>query len=271
MSDAETASRPARPVPWGRLPDPPLIVAHRGAAALWVENSLDAFARSLAAGWRAVEFDVHFTRDGVPVVIHDLTLDRTTDGSGPVADMDLAQLRRLRLKGTAGAMVPTLHEVLDLLRAEGGLAIVEVKFAAGTPLHARNCAALTDVLQQARMRERVTITAFDWRSIAEIAGSGAGFDLTGVLRAADVPDAAAATAWARRLKEMGGRQLLVQHTAIDAAVVAACAAEGIGLGAWTPNEAEDLARLGAIGVDWIITDRPDRAPGWRAHPTGANS
>ncbi|BBK33212.1 glycerophosphoryl diester phosphodiesterase [Stella humosa] len=235
------------------------IVAHRGAAGLWVENSLSAFRHSLAAGYLAVEFDVHFTRDRVPVVIHDLTVDRTTDGKGAVADMDLADLRRLRLTGTDGEQVPTLAELLDVLHPAGATAIVEIKFAADPPGHDDHCRALADILEQAGMRERVTISAFDWRSVVAVAKLGRGFDLTGVLRGRDIAGAAGAVAAARRLKEIGGAQLGLEFAAIDAGIVAACAAEGVGLGAWTPNEAADLARMRELGVGWIITDRPDRA------------
>ncbi len=235
------------------------IVAHRGAAGLWVENSLSAFDRALAAGYDAVEFDVHFTRDRVPVVIHDLTVDRTTDGHGAVADMDLADLRRLRLTDTDGEIVPTLAEVLDRLRPAAATAIVEIKFQADPAGHDAHCRLLADALEAAGMRERVTISAFDWRSIAAVAALDRGFDLTGVLRARDVPGAADAVAAARRLKAIGGAQLGLEFRAIDAGIVAACAAEGVGLGAWTANEAADLARLRALGVGWIITDRPDRA------------
>ncbi|MCC7271468.1 MAG: hypothetical protein IT561_02290, partial [Alphaproteobacteria bacterium] len=212
MSPLVSAGCDQRPAPWGRVPDPPLIVAHRGAAGLWIENSLSAFERSLAAGYRAVEFDVHFTGDDVPVVIHDATVDRTTDGTGAVAEMDLAELRRLRLAGTAGEPVPTLAELLALLRPADVLAIVEVKFAADGAAHARQCGALAAALDRAGMRRRVTITAFDWRSIAEIARQAPGFDLTGVLRASDIAGGAGVTAAARRLKAIGGMQLGLQHT-----------------------------------------------------------
>ncbi len=242
-----------------RAGDGTVIVAHRGGAGLWVENSISAFRRALAADYRAVEFDVHFTRDGVPVVIHDLTVDRTTDGQGAVADMSLADLRRLRLAGTDGEVVPTLAELLDLLAPSDCAAIVEIKFSADAPDLRVRCRTLADALDAASMRDRVTITAFDWRAIAVMAELGRGFDLTGVLRASDVGGAAGATAAAQRVKAIGGRQLGLQFQAVDAGVVAACAAEGVGLGVWTPNAADDLKRLQRLGVGWIITDRPDLA------------
>ena len=74
------------------------LVAHRGGALLWPENSLIAFARAVELGADSLEFDVHLSRDGEPVIIHDPTLDRTTTGTGPVRMATLAALRALRLK-----------------------------------------------------------------------------------------------------------------------------------------------------------------------------
>src|SRR5207249_8615826 len=92
------------------------IAAHRGGAALWPENSLLAFENAIALGSDLLEFDVHLAADGSVAVIHDATLERTTDGTGAVASLTAADLRRLRLRGPDAALtaehVPTLDEVL---------------------------------------------------------------------------------------------------------------------------------------------------------------
>ena len=93
-----------------------LLAAHRGGALLWPENSLLAFRNSVALGADFIEFDVHLSKDGELVVIHDPTLDRTTSGSGPVKGRTAAELKALRLKDKTGALtdesVPTLDEVV---------------------------------------------------------------------------------------------------------------------------------------------------------------
>src|SRR5689334_23696331 len=89
------------------------IIGHRGARNLWPENSLDGFERTRALGIEGVEFDVHIARDGELVVIHDPTLDRTTEGQGPVADRTAAELAATKLRDGGGAGVPTLDQVLD--------------------------------------------------------------------------------------------------------------------------------------------------------------
>ena len=93
-----------------------LLAAHRGGAALWPENSLLAFRNAIALGADFIEFDVHLSKDGELVVIHDPTLERTTTGGGPVKDRTVAELKALRLKDRTGAVtgetVPTLEEVV---------------------------------------------------------------------------------------------------------------------------------------------------------------
>src|SRR5213593_1749186 len=89
-----------------------LLAAHRGGAALWPENSLLAFRNAIALGADFIEFDVHLSKDGQLVVIHDPTLERTTTGAGPVKDRTVAELKAVRLKDRTGAVtgetVPTL-------------------------------------------------------------------------------------------------------------------------------------------------------------------
>lgn len=103
------------------------ITGHRGARNLWPENSLQGFSNVLALGVDAVEFDVHLTDAGELVVIHDATLERTTEGSGPVRALSPDARRATRLKGSDEA-IPTLGEVLDILGAAENLPLhIELK------------------------------------------------------------------------------------------------------------------------------------------------
>src|SRR3982750_1258890 len=102
------------------------IIGHRGARNLWPENSLDGFRRTRALGIEGVEFDVHPARDGTLVVIHDATLERTTEGQGPVADRTAAELAATKLRGGGGAGVPTLEEGLDVFPGRAGHLHIEV-------------------------------------------------------------------------------------------------------------------------------------------------
>jgi glycerophosphoryl diester phosphodiesterase len=136
------------------------IIAHRGARNLWAENSLDGFRRTAALPVDAVELDLHLTRDGEVVVIHDPLLDRTTDGEGPVAALSLEALQRLRLKETVGETVPTLTEVLDVFASTK----LELELEMKTDVRGRPYAGLIEktvgLVEERGLTERVRLTCF---------------------------------------------------------------------------------------------------------------
>ncbi|MEM2795626.1 MAG: glycerophosphodiester phosphodiesterase family protein, partial [Thermofilaceae archaeon] len=101
-----------------------IIVAHRGASGYEPENTLRSVRKALEMGVDAVEVDVRLSRDGVPVVIHDETVDRTTNGSGRVSDMTLKELKRL--DAGAGEQIPLLEEVLEVVKGHAPL-FAEIK------------------------------------------------------------------------------------------------------------------------------------------------
>lgn len=157
-------------------PGVPLVIGHRGAAAEAPENTLPAFSRALERGADALELDVHLTADGVPVVVHDATLDRTTDRSGPVRALTLKQLGQVdagaRFTPDAGATfpwrgrgvtVPTLAEVLAATRQTP--LIVDVKEPAAAP-------PVLAVLERHRVRERCAIGSFHAPTLEPFRTSG---------------------------------------------------------------------------------------------------
>lgn len=112
------------------------IIGHRGAAAEEPENTLRAFRRALDAGAAGVELDVHLTKDGRLAVIHDETLDRTTNGRGRVQDFTLAELQNL--DAGQGERIPSLEDVVELVRGRGQL-LVELKHPDAAPALLRLC------------------------------------------------------------------------------------------------------------------------------------
>ncbi len=119
-------------IQWLRGDLPPLLIGHRGAKAVAPENTLASFRRAWEDGADVVEMDVRLTADGAVVVIHDETVDRTTDGHGVVAEMTLAELRRLDAgrwfsPAYAGERIPTLDEIIAWARGRVGL-MVELKY-----------------------------------------------------------------------------------------------------------------------------------------------
>jgi glycerophosphoryl diester phosphodiesterase len=145
----------------------PPPAAHRGASASAPENTLPAFAKALRAGARILEMDVRFTADGQPVLMHDATVDRTTNGTGPVAALTLAQVKGLDAGRWFGkrfrhTRVPTLREVLRLGRPYGARYLVELKVTPPTP----QLRYFLGRINGARVRDRVTVTSFHRGTLA---------------------------------------------------------------------------------------------------------
>ena len=119
-----------------------MVAGHRGDSANYPENTMAAFRAAIAAGADMIETDVRLTRDGVPVLIHDRTVDRTTDGKGYVKDMTFAELRALNAGSTAlPQTVPTLEELLELLHSSDVTLNLEVKeyHEEGNEARSREC------------------------------------------------------------------------------------------------------------------------------------
>lgn len=243
----------------------PLLIAHRGGSGLAPENTLPAFRRALE-WWRAdvLEIDVQPTRDGDALVIHDATVDRTTDGSGPVASFTVAELQRLdagfRYTPDGGATFPfrggevrlsTLREVLTEL--PDARVNVEIK-------DARAQQAVWDTVRDLHAVNRVLIAAGDRRNRARLRGYGGPTSASAQDMYAfyGLHLAHAARLWrptvdAFQMPERhGGRQVLSPR------MVAELHAHGVAVHVWTVDETADMRRLLDWGVDGIITDRPDR-------------
>jgi len=142
---------------------PVQVIAHRGAPSHAPENTLAAFRAAIDQGATWLEFDVQMTRDGELVVIHDETVDRTTDGTGAVGDLTLAQVRALDAGG--GERVPTLREVVDLARAHGVGILPEAKAAQLYPgIEER----LLEVLAAAGVLDRAVVQSFDAGSLERL-------------------------------------------------------------------------------------------------------
>jgi glycerophosphoryl diester phosphodiesterase len=219
-----------------------LILGHRGASGEAPENTLRAFALAAEQGADGVELDVQPSADGVPVIMHDDTVDRTTNGRGRVADLTCAALAAL--DAGAGERVPTLEEALTLAR--GRLVVdIEIKDPGVEP----SVAALVDRLG---MADEVAISSFYPASLAAMRATAphlrrwllSGEWSASVLQAAIDLGAAGVAPNVRR---------------IDAALVQAARASGLAVVAWTVNAPADFDRLLALGLDAIITDFPARA------------
>jgi glycerophosphoryl diester phosphodiesterase len=249
----------------------PLVAAHRGGAALWPENSLTAFRGAIALGVDALEFDVHLTADGEPVVIHDATLDRTTTGHGPVRSVTLARLQALRLLDRAGApsaeTVPTLAQVLEVARTAPVFVLPEIKLdlaRAPYPAIERRVVAL---LRTHGLLGRAVVQSFDDATLTRLHALEAGLrTMLLVNRVRMTTQASRSGDAVRWAVDLAATDLGIDFRLVDAELVAAARAARLRLSAWTVNTDDDLRRMGALGVDLVMSDRPDRARQLLVHP-----
>jgi len=240
----------------------PLFAAHRGGAALWPENSLLAFRNALALGADFLELDVHLSRDGEVMVIHDATLDRTTDGSGPVREHTAAELRALHLKDVVGAPtaepVPTLDEVVALAAAGQRQMLLEIK----TDDRKRRYPGIEEKVMAVLDRHRFTsfaiVMAFEretWRRVREIRPDAR----AGALYSARALPAAAIEPELQALRQAGIGFVGLDQRLVTADVARQARLAGLTLGVWTVNERDAIERFIGQGVGVVITDRPDLA------------
>lgn len=223
----------------------PLVFAHRGGAALAPENTMRAFANGLALGADGIELDVRLSRDGVVVVHHDATVDRTTAGSGAVAGMTAAELARLE--------VPALEDVLA--RFGDTRMIVELKV--DSPEMA---SAVVAAVRRAGALERVCLGSFGLRVLhaarafePAVATSAAREEVRWALYRSWVGWPGRRAAYAGfQVPERTGATRIVSKRFVEAAH--RC---GHGVQVWTVDREDDARRLLSWGVDALITDRPD--------------
>jgi glycerophosphoryl diester phosphodiesterase len=240
----------------------PSVVAHRGASAAYPENTLESLQGAIDAGADAVELDVRMTADGVPVIMHDLDVSATTDGTGSVHELTLAQVKALNAaRGRAArALVPTLAEALDLLSGRVGVNI-EVKNLPGEPAFdsPREAAAeaVVRLIDERGFDGPLMVCSFNWLSIERVMAMNAAIP-TGFLTTVLIEPAAALV----YVKDRGHRYVLPQAPGVFAAgrpFVDAAHAAGVLVGTWTVDEPEAIEQLFEMGVDAVATNDPEMA------------
>jgi glycerophosphoryl diester phosphodiesterase len=266
---AATLSQPAPPhLFFKKLPSPPLRIAHRGGAGIWPENTLYAFERAANLGMDLVEMDVHASADGVLVVMHDETVDRTTDGSGLIREKTLAELKRLDagyrwtkdggqnfpFRGI-GITISTLEEIFQALPQMP--MIIEIKQAEPSIVD-----ALCTLIRQYGRQEDVIIGSFHVNALREMrqrcpeiatsahADEVRAFVALNVLRLTQIYSPAPFAF-----------QVPIRHGKIEIVTprfVRNAHARGMQVHVWTVNDPAEVEYLLSIGVDGIITDLPDQ-------------
>lgn len=218
----------------------PRIIGHRGAAGLAPENTLRSFRTALEYDIDAIEFDVRRTADGVLVALHDATLDRTTDATGPLGKWTYSALSSV--DAGDGTSIPAIDEVLDRLASTDVALQIELK---------EPCVAdeLLELLAEYELRDCVVLTSFDPGTLTTVA--------------------AAATERAYLTKSVGrdaldrARSLGVEYVCTGvrhatAPTVRTAHDEGLQIGFWGVNAPAEIRAVLATDADVLSTDRPDR-------------
>jgi len=237
----------------------PAIVAHRGGALLWPENSLAAIHGALALGADGVDVDVHLTRDGRVVVHHDARLGRTVVGEGRIRDLEHAVLTNLPLVAEPTGRIPLLDDVARMFASEHALLSVEIKNGATGSPYPRVVEAVLGSLAPLTDKSRLLVHAFDWRTLER-------------LHRADPNIATAANIEKRTVKRYGGLEetiaaarargfdhINIDHRMIDERARDAARDAGMLITTWTVNRDVDITRMMELGVDYIATDVPNHA------------
>jgi glycerophosphoryl diester phosphodiesterase len=224
----------------------PLVISHAACAGHAPENTLAGIQAALGLGADAIEVDVQATADGVPVLLHDLTLDRTTSGSGDLAAHTLQQLQALDAGG--GQTVPTFAAALELTRGNA-LLVAEIKRPGCEQALAgavRDAGALADVMVWSFLPPVLTATRqAEPRLPGALLISHQSIDNWPAMRQVAI--------------ETGLQAVSVFHSGIDEPLITDARRGGLAVYAWTADDPTDIQRLIDLAVDGIVTNYPERA------------
>jgi len=217
-------------------------IGHRGAAGLEPENTLRSFHRAAEEGADALELDLRVTRDGHLVVLHDPTVDRTTNGTGPVHEMTLADVQQL--DAGLGEKVSTFGEVLE---------------ATTLPIHAELKVAeaaepLASGILEGSVAGRITLISFHPEALRRVKRVLPDQPVGLILSGAPPDDA-------ERARSLDADLVSLEAEYLSAEAVERCRRAALKVTAWTVNEPEQMQRVVELGVDGIATDRPDLLAG----------
>ncbi|SBV03395.1 glycerophosphoryl diester phosphodiesterase [Streptomyces sp. MnatMP-M77] len=215
-----------------------LTLGHRGVMGVEPENTLRSFVRAEASGMDAIELDLHLSKDGALVVMHDVDVDRTTDGTGPIAARTLAELREL--DAGRGERIPVFEEVLEAVSSPLQAEIKDVAAAR----------ALADVIRERDLVGRVEVSSFHDEAVTEIARLVPG--VRTVLIASrwgpDVVD---------RAQAAGAATLALNIRRLTLEIVEQAHSEGVKVIGWVVNTQDHLRLARALGLDGATTDFPE--------------
>ncbi|MDX2851983.1 glycerophosphodiester phosphodiesterase family protein [Streptomyces sp. PA03-3a] len=215
-----------------------LTVGHRGVMGVEPENTLRSFVRAEREDMDQIELDLHLSKDGALIVMHDVKVDRTTDGSGLIGDFTLDELRDL--DAGHGERIPVFEEVLDAVTKPIQAEIKDVAAAR----------VLAAVMRERDLAGRVDVLSFHDEALAEIR------ELLPDARTVLVAQGPMGSEIITRAQAVGASLVSLSLRRISLALVQECHRAGISVISWTVNTPADLALARALGLDGVVTDMP---------------
>ncbi|MEU9119031.1 glycerophosphodiester phosphodiesterase family protein [Streptomyces sp. NPDC048506] len=215
-----------------------LTIGHRGIMGVEPENTLRSFVRAEHEGLDVIELDLHLSKDGALVVMHDADVDRTTDGTGPIGERTLAELREL--DAGQGERIPVFEEVVEAVKAPLQAEIKDVAAAQ----------ALAEVMRSRDLVGRVDVISFHDEALAAIRTllPGVRTALVGSRYGTDVVD---------RAQAVGATMLSLNIRRLTLELVERAHAAQLKVLGWTVNTHDHLRLARGLGLDGVVTDRPE--------------
>lgn len=231
---------------------PPINYAHRGASAIAPENTMPAFIEAIHQGADAIECDVQFSRDGVPIVIHDEFLERTTNGFGRVSERTSAELIKLDAgywfhPKYAGTTIPTLEELLAWLHSNDLRLNIELK---ASPEQHKYEKTVIDMLRKYRMRERTVLSTYDLRQLQRLRSLDKSLTLAYIYFFLNEP-------W-KYAHDIGVNALHVFYPLLHEETIHQARAHQMDVVPYTVDEWSEISRLLRYPIAGIITNYPNR-------------
>jgi len=240
------------------------ILGHRGARGIAPENTLAGFQAGIDAGIDMIELDVHLSKDGELVVMHDPRVERTTDGSGLISDMTLAEIKRLNAaakftgKDYGVERVPTLQEAYDFVAGRVGIQI-EIKTRADGSRYPGIEEKVVDLLRRNHAVESGLISSFDFptlEKVHELEPRLARYAIVSTNYFKGVgskgPEGVVAD-----LQGHGFGAVAVEKTYLSEALFSQLKQAGFTVGVWVINDVQTMEKFAHMGVDFMTSDRPD--------------
>jgi glycerophosphoryl diester phosphodiesterase len=235
--------------------DHPLNFAHRGASYEAPENTIAAFLLAAELGADGIELDVQLSKDGEVIVIHDLSLETTTDGQGPVRAKTMAELQELDAGSWfdpvfAGQQIPTLQQVVE---AVGHRLLLNIELKTASLMDGDLAKAVVRIIEENHLLDRVIVSSFNPLALRKVKQLNPWIPL-GLLYSPDMPLPLRRT-WLRPL--IRPEALHPYYEMLDPATVRRAKERGYRIHTWTVDDPGTMWQLMRLGVDLIITNRPD--------------